>query len=124
MGRMQASKYSGPGSLSNSSTTAKRRWFTELRTKLAAATNVATFTQGQTLLASIETILIQQFQSFGNGAIAAATRASCQYMPSLSTGNTAGVGTITIKELTKTRNKVTRLHVLLIGPPDPLRSGA
>lgn len=120
MARYAGSTILGIGCYANSSPTAKRRFVTELRTKLAAGTNIVQFTQGQTLMASIETILIQAVPSF---AVGKAT-ASFIYVPSITSGNTIGTGTFTIREQTKTLNRVMRLHVLCIGIPDPLRAGA
>nr|WP_294804500.1 hypothetical protein [uncultured Nitrososphaera sp.] len=120
MGRQAASKILGVGTYSNSTTTSARRWITELRTKIAAGTTVVQFTQGQTLLASIENIQIQPIPSFAK----VKASASFIYVPSLTAANTIGTGTFTIREQTKTINRAMRLHVLVIGPPDPLRSGA
>ena len=120
MARFPASKILGIGSISSSSTTGKRRWATELRAKVAAGTRVKQFTQGESLLASVETILTQIIPSFANNK---ATGSFVLY-PSMTAGNTLGVGTFTVLLHGKTLNRVWRCHVLVIGPPDPLRTGA
>lgn len=113
----------GVGTLSNSTVGATRRWFTLRQTAVAAGTRTITATQAQTLMATIEGVFLQNIPSVA-AAVVAATRASLIWFPSLTSALTIQSGTVVLKEATKTVNKVTRVHQLYIGRPDPLRTGS
>jgi hypothetical protein len=123
MTRYTAPKIAGPGFYVNAlgSGVAKRRAQTELRAKIAAGTRIKQFTQGETLLASIETVLISPaIPSFVNTKGCA----SLVWVLSMTAANTLAVGTMTLLNLPKTLNRVVRLHLVAMGPMDPLRAGA
>lgn len=122
MVRFSASKILGQGTYSNSTHTAKRRWITEMRAKVASGTRVRQFTQGETLLACVETVLVTAYPTAANGGAFAEGGASLAYIPCLGTA-TSPTGTIYLKEASKTLTRIHRLHVLVIGPPDPARAG-
>jgi hypothetical protein len=126
MARFAATTILGPGSYVNADPTAARRVITELRAKLASGTRVKQFTQGETLMGEIESIFITCFPTASDGAVAADIGSSLDWIPSvdaLSNGKFS-TGTVVVKEASKTLTRISRIHVLLIGTPDPLRAGS
>lgn len=125
MARFAATTVLGPGSYVNSNPTADRRFITELRTKLASGTRIKQFTQGETLMAEIESIFITAIPTAFNGGVAD-LGASLAWIPSVDLPSDAKFdeGTVLLKEASKTVTRVQRLHVLCIGTPDTNRAGS
>lgn len=107
----------GLGTLSNSSQQATRRIFTISNVTIAAGTRIRQFTQEETSLATIEAMQINIIPSF----VVAKASASLAWVASATGGFPHQSGTITIREQTKTLNRIVHANVVFWGRPDPAR---
>ena len=109
----------GDATLSNSSQSTGRKWFTIIQSEIAAGTRILDITQGQALLSSID------YYSIGvNPSVAVPKATASMNCVASAAAIPVATGTIRFREQTKTVNRVVRVTVILIGIPDRLRAGS
>lgn len=104
----------GVGALALNSLTATKRVTALLSGTVTAAPASITFTQGETVMATIDTVSV----TLASQVAAAVATGSLTFAAGKITG-----GTVTIRESTETLNRTMRIFVTITGRPDPNRIG-